>query len=458
MRRRGLRVLAGAFLLALASAFSTGGLRPAGPPTSTPARTNRAPGTPVAVARGGPLPRFRLRESYGGRAEAPAARRRAAPAGRARGAPSAPRPRAQTGPSQAVGAVPSNATLVYVGTYTGPKSKGIYLFRLQTDNLEVSQNITLVPLGLAAETLNPTHFAIDFKRRLLFAVNEIDEFEGKRTGSVSAFSIDSSTGTLTLINQRPSAGTRPCRIALDSENRNLLVANCGGGLAVLPVAADGRIGEPTSVVQQPAACLTLDPANQFAFACDQASDSLRRYRFDAGKGTLSAAEPASTTLKPGAGPLQLVFRPDSRFAYAGNERSSTITVFSYDARTGGLTELQTISTLPEYFDGPNTAAEVAMHPSGKYLYVSNRGHNSVVLFSIDADKGTLTYVEEQGTGGKNPRHFGIEPSARHLAIANQDSDTVLASRIDAGNGRLKPSGVFASAPSPVFVRFVPPQE
>ena len=123
-----------------------------------------------------------------------------------------------------------------------------------------------------------------------------------------------------------------------------------------------------------------------------------------------------------------------------------------------MTELQTVSTLPEYFDGPNTAAEVSMHPSGKWLYVSNRGHNSVVLFSIDSSKGTLTYVEEQGTGGRNPGHFGLEPSAKHLAIANQDSDTVLASRIDAGNGRLKPSGVFASAPSPVFVAFLPPPE
>src|SRR2546428_455405 len=254
-------------------------------------------------------------------------------------------------------------TFVYVGTYTGSKSKGIYLFRLQTENLEVSQNITLVPLGLAAETSNPSFIELDLKRRLLFAVNELNEFEGKPTGAVSAFSIDRDTGMLTPLNQRPSM-------------------------------------------------------------C--------------------------------AGPRHMVFRPDGRFAFVVNELSSTITVFAYDSGAGVLRERQTVSTLPEYFDGANTTAEIDVHPSGKWLYVSNRGHNSVVLFNVDADKGTLTYVEEQGTGGFKPRHFGIEPSAKHLAIANQDSDTVLVARIDAGNGRLKPSGVFAQAPTPVCVKFLPP--
>jgi len=152
----------------------------------------------------------------------------------------------------------------------------------------------------------------------------------------------------------------------------------------------------------------------------------------------------------------MVFRPDGRFAYVANELSSTIAVFRYDSNAGVLSELQTVSTLPGFFDGANSAAEIGIHPSGRYLYVSNRGHNSVVLFSVDPEKGTLTYVEEQGTGGRKPRHFGIEPSAQHLAIANQDSDTVLVCRIDAGNGRLTPSGVFASVPAPACVQFLPP--
>jgi 6-phosphogluconolactonase len=152
----------------------------------------------------------------------------------------------------------------------------------------------------------------------------------------------------------------------------------------------------------------------------------------------------------------MVFRPDGRFAYVINELASAITGYAYDPEGGRLKEVETVSTLPPYFDGKNTAAEIGIHPTGKFLYASNRGNETVVLFEVDREKGTLTYVEEQGTGGKTPRHFGIQPSAQHLTIANQDSDTLLICRIDAGNGRLKPSGVFAAAPSPACVMFLPP--
>ena len=363
-----------------------------------------------------------------------------------------------------------NETLVYVGTYTGTKSKGIYLFKLQTRGLEVPQNITLVPLGLAAESSNPSFLELDPTRRLLFAVNELNEFEGKPTGAVSAFSIDRESGMLKLLNQRPSMGTGPCHLVLDRARRNLFVANYGSGsVAVLPVAADGRLGAATSVIQHAgssinperqkgphAHCVTLDRANRFAFVCDLGLDKVLTYRFDAVQGKLSPGEPAFTPIKAGAGPRHMVFRPDGGFAYVANELSSTIVVFRYESNAGVLKELQTVSTLPEHFDGANSVAEIGIHPSGKYLYVSNRGHNSVVLFRVDPQKGTLTYVEEQGTGGSKPRHFGLDPSARHLAIGNQDSDTVLVCRIDAGNGRLKPSGVFASAPTPACVQFLPP--
>jgi len=366
----------------------------------------------------------------------------------------------------------ANTTFVYVGTYTGPKSKGIYLFRLQTENLEVPQNITLVPLGLAAETPNPSFLELDPRRRLLFAVNELNQFDGKPTGAVSAFSIHPETGMLTLLNQRASMGSGPCHLVLDKARRHLFVANYGSGsVSVLPVAADGRLGAATDVVQHTgksvnperqsgphAHCMTVDRANRFVFACDLGLDKVLAYRFDAEHGRLTPHDPPFAQLKPGAGPRHMVFRPDGRFAYVVNELTSTITAFAYDAAAGLLKELQTVSTLPQYFVGANSGAEVDIHPSGKYLYVSNRGHNSVVLFNVDAGKGTLTYVEEQGTGGFKPRHFGIEPSARHMAIANQDSDTVLVARIDAGSGRLKPSGVFANAPSPACVKFLPPPD
>jgi 6-phosphogluconolactonase len=346
----------------------------------------------------------------------------------------------------------ADPTLVYIGTYTGEKSKGIHLFRLQSAGDDVFQNVTLVPLGVAAEIVNPSFIELDLRRRVLFAVSEVDQ------GSVSAFSIDPA-GKLMLLNQQSSKGSRPCQLVLDKDGRNLLVANCASGsVAVLPVAADGRLGEVVDVVEgvsKSAPSIALDRDSQFAFVCDPASDKLVAYRFDAAKGKLTPAQ-ASTSLKAGAAPRQILFRPDGRFVYVVNEKNSTITVFAYEAAAGTLSELQTISTVPEYFDGPNAAGELWMHQSSRWLYVANSGHNSIVQFTIDKDKGTLTYVEEQGTGGKTSRFFGIEPSSKHLAISNKDSDTVLASRIDDGNGRLKPSGIFANLASPASIRFLPP--
>ncbi len=352
-------------------------------------------------------------------------------------------------------------TLVYVGTLGKGQSKGIYAFRLQTTNLDVSQNITLVPLGLAAETPNPGFLEVDLKRRLVFAANDLHDFEGKPSGAVSAFAVDPASGRLKLINQRPSMGSAPCFLTLDREGRNLLVTNClAGSVSVLPVAADGKLGAATDVVQHPGKDphthgVALSADNRFAFACDMGADRLMAYRFDGAKGKLTPASPAVIPLKAGSGPRHIVFRPDGKFAYVVASKSSNVLAFAYDARTGALKELEASSSLPPSFEGTNSAAEIAVHPSGKWLYVSNRGHNSVVLFTIDPGKGTLTFVEEQGTGGKTPRHFGIEPSAKHLAIGNQESDTVLVCRVDAGNGRLKPSGVFAQVPSPACVKFLP---
>lgn len=359
---------------------------------------------------------------------------------------------------------PARASLVYAGTYTGAKAKGIYAYWVQTSGLEVSQNITLVPMGLVAETPNPSFLEFDPKRRLLFAVNEQDE------GAVSAFAIERETGKLTPLNRRSSMGRGPCHLALDKTGRNILVANyASGSVAVLPVGADGKLGEATSVAQHSgrsvnrerqegphAHCCTLDPANRFAFICDLGLDKVMSYRFDADAGKLAANDPPFAAVKAGAGPRHMVFRPDGRFAYVINELNSTVTTFAYDAQGGRLTEIQTVATVPEYYDGPNSGAEVDVHPSGKWLYCSNRGMNSLAQFNVDREKGTLTWVEEQGTGGKTPRHFGIEPSAKHLTIANQNSDTLLICRIDEGNGRLKPSGIFAECPSPACARFLLP--
>jgi 6-phosphogluconolactonase len=332
----------------------------------------------------------------------------------------------------------------------------------------VFQNVTLVPLGLVAETDRPSHFELDIVRRRLFTVNQIDQFEGNPTGSVSGYAIDPD-GKLTPLNRRASMGTRPCHLALDGDGRYVLVANCGSGtITVVPVGADGQLGAPGQPIQvvhggsspeshDLVTCVVLDPANRVVMVCDPLSDRIVSYSFDAARGALAATPLASIPLKTGARPRQLAFRQDGRFAYALNEQTSTVTVFTYDSVAARLTETQTISTLPEYFEGPNVAGELYIHRSGKWLYASNVGHNSVVLFTIHPETGMLTFVEEQGTGGRTPRQFGIEPSSKHLAIANRDSNTVLASRIDEGNGRLKPSGIFAEVPSPTAIRFLPPK-
>ena len=360
-------------------------------------------------------------------------------------------------------------TLVYVGTYTNAKSKGIYLFKLDARHIEGSKDAALVPLGLAAETPSPSFLEIDAKRGLVFAVNEVDQFEGKPSGAVSAFSIDRATGKLTLLNQRASMGRGPCHLVLDRTGRYLFVANYGSGtVAVLPVGTDGRLGEATSVVQHAgqsinpdrqkgphAHCMTVDAANRFVFACDLGLDKILTYRFDAQKGTLTASDPAFTPIKPGAGPRHMVFRPDGRFAYVINELTSTVTALAYDPKTGVMSELQTLSTLPQSFTGANSGAEIDVHPSGKFLYASNRGHNSVAVFGIDAQKGTLTYVDAIPTEGRTPRHFGIDPSGKYAAVANQATDTVFPSAIDPATGRLKLAAVSASVPTPVCVRFVP---
>jgi len=242
----------------------------------------------------------------------------------------------------------------------------------------------------------------------VFAVNEVDRFEGKPVGSVSAFSADAATGKLAPINQRPSMGTGPCHLTLDRDAKYLLVANYdSGSVAVLPVGPDGRLSEASSVVQHAgksihpqrqtgphAHCVALDPANRFAFVCDLGLDQVLSYRFDAHSGKLAPNYPPYVRVQPGIGPRHMVFRPDGRFAYVVNELSSTVAVFACDAQAGKLSDVQTVSSLPEYYDGPNSGAEVGIHPTGKWLYVSNRGNNTVVLFNVDEQKGTLTYVDE----------------------------------------------------------------
>ena len=352
--------------------------------------------------------------------------------------------------------------LLYIGTYTGQYSKGIYGYRFDAGSGRLS------PLGLVAETTNPSYLAIHPSRRFLFAVNEVDDLEGHKVGSVSAFAIDAKTGKLTLLNTVSSRGADPCYVAVDKTGKYLLAANySGGNVAVFPVGDDGRLGEASAFIQHTghgtnperqegphAHSINLSPDNRFAVAADLGLDQLLVYRFDATKGSLAANDPPFAKLHPGAGPRHFDFHPRGKFAYAICEMGSTVTAFAYDAAGGVLKELQTISTLPKDYSGSNDDADIHVHPSGKFLYGSNRGHDSIVVFAIDPAQGTLTPVEHVPTQGKTPRNFGIDPTGSYLFAANQNSDNIVVFRIDAKTGRLTPTGQTIEVPSPVCVKFV----
>jgi 6-phosphogluconolactonase len=366
-------------------------------------------------------------------------------------------------------APPRNEYLVYVGTYTeeGSTSKGIYAYRFDP------ATASLTSIGLAAKTINPSFLAMHPNHRFLYAVNEVRDYKGQKSGAVSAFSIDRATGKLTLLNQVASKGADPCYITLDRTGKFVLVANyTGGSVAVFPVLEDGRLGEASAFVQHEghgtnperqegphAHSIDLSPDDRFAIVDDLGLDETLVYRFDSAKGLLTLNDPLlNTTLAksaPGAGPRHFALHPNGHFAYVIDEMGSTVSVFAFDGAAGALHSLQTISTLPKGFSGHNDDAEIAVDPSGNFLYASNRGHDSIAVFAIDANKGTLTLVEYVPTKGQSPRSFEIAPGGSLLFAANEKSDNIVVFRIDKQTGRLTPTGKVLDIAQPVCVKFVP---
>ncbi len=358
----------------------------------------------------------------------------------------------------------SPGPLVYIGTYTGPTSKGIYVSRL---NLE--SGVLSAP-ELAAETPSPSFLAARPQGDFLYAVNEVDHFQGKSSGSVSAFAINHQSGKLTLLNQQPSGGGGPAHLAVDRAGSAVLVANYGGGsIEVLPVDRDGRLKAATAFVQHTGSSvnpdrqkephahyINVDPSDRFAYVADLGLDKILIYRFDPAKGTLAPNDPAFAQVKPGAGPRHLAMDAKGRFVYLINEMDCTITVFGRDAQQGGLKEIQTVSTLPQgqAVLPAYSTAEVLVHPSGKFLYGSNRGHDSIVVFAIDEQSGRLTYVQHQPTLGNIPRGFGIDPTGAFLLAGNQKSDSVVVFRIDRQTGRLTATGTPVKVGAPVSIEFI----
>ena len=352
--------------------------------------------------------------------------------------------------------------LAYVGTYTAKtNSKGIYAFHFDTATGQ------LTAIGVAAETPDPSWVVVHPSGKYAYAGNEAG-----KASTVSAFAVDAKNGKLTLLNQIPALGEDPCYLSFDKTGKYVLVANYSSGtIAVFPVLADGRLGEHTALVKDEGATgpnkerqeaphahwIGVTPGNLFAFVADLGLDEIMMYRFDANKGSLVPHEPAFATLDPGAGPRHIAIHPNGRFVYAANELKSTVTVFSSAAQKKNQPYLvlkQQVSLLPQNFSGRNDAAEIAVHPNGKFLYASNRGHDSIVVFDIEEANGTLTQVVDVSTGGKEPRHFAIDPSGKYLLAENQFSNNIVVFKIDPTTGGLTPTGHAVQVPSPVDLTFV----
>jgi 6-phosphogluconolactonase len=355
--------------------------------------------------------------------------------------------------------------LAYIGTSPENNSKGIYVFRFHAASGK------LTPLGLAAEATGPSYLAVHPNHRFLYAVNEVDDFKGQKTGAVSAYSIDNNTGKLAFLNQVSSHGTGPCHVTVDKTGKNVLVANYeGGSVAVLPIEADGKLHEASAAIQHHGSginkerqegphphCINTSPDNRFALVADLGLDEISVYRFDSAKGLLTPNDPPVSKTSPGAGPRHFVFHPNGRFVYVINEMQCSVSTFEYDAKHGALRLKGTVSTLPDGYKvtSDDSAAELRVHPSGKFLYGSNRGHDSIAVFAVDAAEGTLTQVERVPTQGKIPRGFELDPTGGYLVAANQNSNSLVVFQIDQKTGRLTPTGQKLEVMGPVDVEFVP---
>jgi len=361
----------------------------------------------------------------------------------------------------AIVSVASGKTVgVYFGTYSGGDSgsKGIYRSTLDTESGQLSDPV------LVAEARNPSFLEIHPNGKFLYAVSE-----SGGAGSVSAYAIDGQTGGLTLLNQQPSRGAGPCHVNIDHAGKNALVANYGSGsAAVIPIEPDGKLAEPTGFVQHTgssvnqrrqrgphAHSINVSADDRFVFVADLGIDKVMIYKLDVETGTMVPNDPPFVQLKPGAGPRHFAFAPDGKHAYVINELHCTVTVFDYDPAAGTLTETQTVPALPSDFEGNSTCAEVRVHPTGRFLYGSNRGHDSIAVYRIDPAKGTLTFVEHEMADIKTPRNFNIDPTGAFCLVANQGSDSVVVFRIDPQTGALTPTKEKIAIGRPVCIRFLP---
>jgi 6-phosphogluconolactonase len=360
----------------------------------------------------------------------------------------------------AQGAAPEKLD-VYFGTYTGGGSEGVYFSRLDLKSGKLSEPV------LAGKLDNPSFLAVHPTKKYLYAVGEVNNFQGRKGGVVSAFSIDAASGMLNLLNQQSSEGAGPCHLSIDATGKVALVANYGGGsVASLPIGEDGRLGAAASAIQHEgssvnkgrqagphAHSINVDAGNRFAFACDLGLDKVLIYKLDPQTGKIVPNDPPFAATPPGGGPRHFAFHPSGKYAYANLEMTSSVTAFAFDPAKGSLTELQTLSTLPQETKG-NSTAETQCSPDGKWVFVSNRGHDSIAIFEVDAATGKLTAKGHAPSGGKTPRNFCVDPTGSYIVAANQGTGNAVVLRIDAKTGALTPTGSDVKVPKAVCVKFI----
>ena len=359
--------------------------------------------------------------------------------------------------------------LMYVGTYTRRESqvardsRGIELFRFSPEDGSLAYVTTF------GDIANPSFLALHPNGQYLYAVNELGELlDGRPSGAISAFRIERPSGNLTFINQQPTNSTGPCHLVVDATGRVVIASNySGGSVSVLPLADDGSLGEVSDFIQHEGSSvnpqrqqeahphsINIEPTNHFVFVPDLGMDKIMIYELDAELGKLSPhhAQPWART-KSGAGPRHLAFHPNGKLVFVVNELDSTVTSFVMDGEKGTLHVVDSWSTLPEGYDGKSWCADIHIHPNGQYLYASNRGHDSIAVFSIDEGRGQLKSLGQTLTGGKIPRGFRFDPTGQYLVVANQDSDDIFVFEVDARHGKLTPTGVKGEAPAPVCIKF-----
>ncbi|WP_207435307.1 lactonase family protein [Sabulibacter ruber] len=356
----------------------------------------------------------------------------------------------------------SQEMMVYVGTYAKPDAESIFAYKLNEETGE----LTRIQGVKAGE--NPSFLTLDADRKHLYAVNETTEYEGQKSGAVSAFAIDQQTGNLTFLNKQPSLGGAPCYISLDHKNKVALVANyVGGNVSAYPIQADGSLSASSDMdqhqgkgprKQQDAAhahCIIPDPANEYALAVDLGIDQIVSYKLDQKAGKLERQAQPAFAAKAGAGPRHLTFHPNKRFAYVINELNATMTSLMYNAANGTFTEVETVPTIPSDYTGENACADVHVSADGRFLYGSNRGHNSIVVFAIDQDTNKLTLVQHVSVQGNWPRNFTLSPSGKTMLVANQRSNNITTFKVDTQTGKLTYTGHSTELPSPVYVQVIP---